>query len=97
MNFEDFEHLARLYVVGVLDDEELEQFREARREFGERAEDYIRECRNLSAAFALSLRPRAAQPATKEAEQSICIDSSGDAPELKESLQFRGKNERILC
>ena len=59
MSFNDFEHLARLYVVGALDEDEMLMFEEARREFGIEAEEFIRECRQLSSAFALSLRPQA--------------------------------------
>ena len=65
MNFEEFENKARLYVVGALDDEETASFQAARLEFGERAEDFIRECRKLSSMFALSLRPSAPRPEAK--------------------------------
>ncbi|MES2568643.1 MAG: hypothetical protein V4710_01160 [Verrucomicrobiota bacterium] len=57
MNFEEFENHARLYVVGALDEKEREAFNIARKDFGLRAEQYVQECRRLSAAFALSLRP----------------------------------------
>ncbi len=66
MNFEQFENQARLYIVGALDDAELAAFQKARGEFGERAEAFIRECRRLNAAFALSLRPRAPKVNAKE-------------------------------
>src|SRR5437870_4404809 len=66
MSFEEFQHLARLYVVGALDEEEMERFVEARREFGERAETAINEFRRLNSVFALSLRPHAPHPETKE-------------------------------
>ena len=66
MNFEEFENKARLYVVGAIDDDDLDAFRQARREFGERAEDFISECRKLNAVFALSLRPRPPRPETRE-------------------------------
>ena len=66
MSFEEFENKARLYVLGVLEDEEFDEFRKARAEFGERAEEVVCECRKLAAAFALSLRPRAAAPTTKD-------------------------------
>ena len=65
MNYKDFQHLARLFVVGALDEDEMEEFRTGRRLFGTRAEDYITECRDLNAIFALSLRPRAPRPETK--------------------------------
>ena len=66
MNFEEFENLARLYVVGALEDAEMLAFEEARKEFGERAESLIQECRKLNAAFALSLRPHAPKVDAKE-------------------------------
>ena len=59
MSFEEFENKARLYVVGALEGEEFDDFAEARRDYGERAEDFINECRKLNAVFALSLRPHA--------------------------------------
>lgn len=66
MKFEEFENKARLYVVGALDEEETAAFEKAREKFGERAETFIHECRKLSAAFALSLRPRAPKMDAKE-------------------------------
>ena len=66
MSFEEFQHLARLYVVGALAEDEMLAFEEARRHFGESAEEFIRECRNLSAAFALSLHPQPPQEGAKE-------------------------------
>jgi len=66
MTFEDFKHLARLYIVGALDDDEMARFRSGRKLFGKSAEDFINECRKLNAAFALSLQPAQPNPATKE-------------------------------
>jgi len=65
MNFEEFENLARLYVVGALEDGEEEAFQEARQEFGERAEQLVAEFRQLNSVFALSLRPHPPHPDTK--------------------------------
>jgi hypothetical protein len=65
MNFEEFENLARLYVVGALEDGEEEAFQEARQEFGTRAEDLIAEFHQLNSVFALSLRPHPPHPDTK--------------------------------
>ena len=76
MSFEDFQHLARLYVVGALDEEELLAFEAARRSLGEGAEDFIKECRQLSAAFALSLRPQAPRRDAKEKLLDL-IEKSG--------------------
>jgi len=66
MTFEEFQYLARLYVVGALDDDEMSQFRNGRKQFGRRAEEFINECRKLNAAFALSLQPQQPHPDTKE-------------------------------
>ncbi len=57
MSFEEFQNRARLFVIGALEGDETDGFEEARREFGQRAEDYISECYSLSEAFALSLKP----------------------------------------
>ena len=65
MNFEEFENLARLYVVGALEDGEEEAFQEAREDFGERAEETIAEFHQLNSVFALSLRPHPPHPDTK--------------------------------
>ena len=66
MNFEEFENKARLYVVGALEADEMPEFAAARQEFGERAESLINDCRKLNAVFALSLRPHAPRPETKQ-------------------------------
>jgi len=58
MQFDDFQHLARLYVVGALDEEEMIALEQGRRTFGHRADDYIAECRKLESIFALSLTPK---------------------------------------
>jgi hypothetical protein len=65
MNFEEFENLARLYVVGALEDGEEEAFQEARQDFGDQAEELIAEFRQLNSVFALSLRPHPPHPDTK--------------------------------
>jgi hypothetical protein len=65
MNFEEFESLARLYVVGALEDGEEDAFMGARKEFGDRAEQIIAEFRQLNSVFALSLRPHPPHPDTK--------------------------------
>jgi len=66
MNFEQFQNQSRLYVIGALDAEELEEFEEARRKFGKKAEDFITKCYALHEAFALSLRPAKSSDAIKE-------------------------------
>jgi len=65
MNFEEFQHLARLSIVGALDPDEVAQFQAGRLEFGAKAEAFLDECRKLNAVFALSLRPCEPDPRTK--------------------------------
>lgn len=66
MNFEQFQNQSRLYVIGALEAEELEEFEKARKKFGKKAEDFITECYALHEAFALSLRPVKASAAIKD-------------------------------
>ena len=66
MNFEQFQNQSRLYVIGALEAEELEEFEEARKKFGKKAEDFISKCYALHEAFALSLRPAKSSDAIKE-------------------------------
>ena len=77
MNFEDFETRARLYVLGALEDDELAEFERERVVFGSRAESIIEECQRLNAAFALTLRPTAPKPATKERLLSLIQSALG--------------------
>ena len=66
MSFEEFQNRSRLYVIGALEPGELEEFEAARKEFGQKAEDFIGECYSLHEAFALSLRPAKSSSALKE-------------------------------
>ncbi len=66
MNSEDFENQARFYVLGALEEDELAEFERERAKLGPRADSIIEECQRLNAAFALTLRPTATKPATKE-------------------------------
>lgn len=66
MSFEEFQNQARLYVIGALEPDETVAFEKARKQFGQRAEEYIAECYNMHEAFALSLRPAKASEALKE-------------------------------
>ena len=66
MNFNEFENQARLYVIGALETDELEEFENARKKFGKKGEDFITKCYALHEAFALSLRPAKASSAIKE-------------------------------
>jgi len=57
MTFEEFQNRARLFVIGALYPQELDTFTRARKEFGAKAEAFVRECQALHEAFALSMRP----------------------------------------
>ncbi len=66
MNFEQFQNQSRLYVIGALEPDELDEFEKARRKFGKKADDFIGKCYALHEAFALSLRPAKSSGAIKE-------------------------------
>lgn len=66
MNFSEFQNQARLYVIGALEAEELDEFEKARTKFGQKGEDFITKCYALHEAFALSLRPAKSSDAIKE-------------------------------
>ncbi len=66
MNFEQFQNQSRLYVIGALEPEEMEQFEKARQKFGKKGEDFLTKCYALHEAFALSLRPAKSSDAIKE-------------------------------
>jgi hypothetical protein len=66
MNFEQFQNQSRLYVIGALDPDEVEEFEKARQKFGKKAEDFIAKCYGLHEAFALSLRPAKSSDAIKD-------------------------------
>ena len=66
MNFSEFQNQARLYVIGALEGEELEEFETARTKFGKKGEDFITKCYALHEAFALSLRPAKSSAAIKD-------------------------------
>lgn len=66
MSFDEFQNQSRLYVIGALEPEETDAFEEARKDFGQKAEDYIAECYTMHEAFALSLRPAKSSDALKE-------------------------------
>jgi hypothetical protein len=66
MSFREFQNQARLYVIGALEGEELEEFEKAREKFGKKGEEFITKCYALHEAFALSLRPAKANAAIKE-------------------------------
>jgi hypothetical protein len=65
MNFEEFQNCARLYVIGALEPDELQEFEGARKQYGTAGEDFINQCYGLHEAFALSLKPAKASEAIK--------------------------------
>jgi CRISPR/Cas system-associated endoribonuclease Cas2 len=70
MNFEEFQNQVRLYVIGALEPEELEEFERERKKSGQNTEDFITQCYALHQAFGLSLRPAKAS-AIKERLMSM--------------------------
>jgi hypothetical protein len=66
MNFSEFQNQSRLYVIGALEAEELEEFEKTRKKFGKKAEEFITKCYALHEAFALSLRPAKSSAAIKD-------------------------------
>ena len=66
MSFSEFQNQSRLYVIGALEPEELDEFEKARKKFGKKAEEFITKCYALHEAFALSLRPAKASTAIKD-------------------------------
>jgi len=71
MSFEEFQNRARLYVIGALEADETEAFEQARKKFGQKAEDFIADCYSMHEAFALSLRPAKSSEALKERLMSM--------------------------
>jgi hypothetical protein len=71
MSFDEFQNQSRLYVIGALEAEELEEFEHARKDFGQKAEDFIAECYSMHEAFALSLRPAKSSDGLKERLMSM--------------------------
>ncbi|PYK68848.1 MAG: hypothetical protein DME45_05245 [Verrucomicrobia bacterium] len=65
MSFKDFQNRTRLFVIGALEADEMAEFEQARRQFGQKAEAFIAECYSLSEAFALSLKPAKASDQIK--------------------------------
>ena len=71
MSFYEFQNRSRLYVIRALEPDELEEFEEARKTFGQKAEDFIGECYALHEAFALSLKPAKASSTIKDRLMSM--------------------------
>jgi hypothetical protein len=66
MSFEEFQNRSRLYVIGALEPDELEEYESARKTFGQKGEDFIAECYAMHEAFALSLKPAKSSSAIKD-------------------------------
>jgi len=71
MNFEEFQNQARLYVVGAMELEELEEFERECKKSAKKAEDFITQYYALHEAFALSLRPAKTSAAIRERLMSL--------------------------
>jgi hypothetical protein len=71
MSFEEFQNRSRLYVIGALEPDEIDEFETARKQFGQKAEDFIGECYALHEAFALSLKPAKSSAALKDKLMSM--------------------------
>jgi hypothetical protein len=71
MSFEEFQNRSRLYVIGALEPDEVDDFETARKQFGQKAEDFISECYALHEAFALSLKPAKSSAALKDKLMSM--------------------------
>jgi hypothetical protein len=71
MNSEEFQNQSRLYVIGALQSEEMEEFERQRKKFGKKAEDFITQLYVLHEALALSVRPAKASAAIKEQLMSM--------------------------
>jgi hypothetical protein len=71
MSFEEFQNRSRLYVIGALEPDEIDEFENARKQFGQKAEDFIGECYALHEAFALSLKPAKSSAALKDKLMSM--------------------------
>jgi hypothetical protein len=65
MNFEEFQNQSRLYVIGALEPEELEEFERERKKAGKKAEDFVTQCYALHESFTLSLRTAAVSAVTE--------------------------------
>jgi hypothetical protein len=79
MSFEEFQNCARLYVIGALEPEELQEFEASRKQYGAAAEEFINQCYTLHEAFALSLKPAKASAAIKDRLMSMVREHQNQA------------------
>ncbi len=93
MNFEEFQNQSRLYVIGALEPEEMEEFERERKKSGKKADDFITQCYELHEAFALSVRPAKASAAIKERLTSMMRERKQvtHAPEMQGLLGIASK------
>lgn len=78
MSFEEFQNRARLYVIGALEPDETEEFEAARRQYAQKAEDFIAQCYDLHEAFALSLKPQKTSTDIKDRLMSMVRQRKGE-------------------
>jgi len=71
MTFEEFKNRARLFVIGALYPQEFQPFMRARKEFGAKAEAFVRECYALRDSFSLSMRPESSRDNLKRRVSSM--------------------------
>ena len=83
MTFEEFQSESKLYVIGALEPEEVEEFERERKKFGKRAEHFITQCYALHEALALSLRLMKASAAIKERLMSMLRERVTPAGNLR--------------
>jgi hypothetical protein len=95
MNFEQFQNHSRLYALGALEPDELEEFEAARKKFGVKGEDFINDCYALHEAFALSLKPAKSSAALKERLMSMVKDRKHPEPELASLTQVGLRPENL--
>jgi len=93
MTYKEFQQLARLFIVGSLDEEEMERFCSGRLQFGHRAEEFILECRKLNIVFALSLRPMPPAPSTKARLLARIREQSAE----RLALTFEEPDCKLVC
>jgi hypothetical protein len=80
MNFEEFQNQSRLYVIGALEPEELEEFGRERKKSGEKAEDFITQCYASHQALGLSLRPAKVSAIKERLMSMVRAGKPGDTP-----------------
>jgi Zn-finger protein len=94
MSFEEFQNQARLYVIGALDLEELEELETERKKSGEKADDFITRCYALHEAFAPKCE---ISPPWLEKEHCVpCFFPSFNFMRVTTDRYVRSDNDQIL-